>query len=131
MRTRRLVGAAIVLLLGSFLSAFLYLDYVFDKFGECRSVRLTVVPSPDGSKSVVIYRNECGATVPYSTHASIASSGASFSPEDATPFFSVRGVQDMLVTWRGGKVVRIGLVPGAGKIYKRDQSVGDIRIEYE
>ena len=131
MRTRRLVAAAVVLLLGSFLSGFLYLDYIFDKFGECRVLRLTAVSSPDGSKSVVTYRKECGATVAYSTHAALVAAGLSSLTETAPPFLSVRGIQDIQATWIGQQTVRVGLIPGTNTFYKRDQSVGDIRIEYE
>jgi hypothetical protein len=128
---RRLIGVAVVLLLGVLFSALLYTDYVVGKFGECDIVRLTDVPSPDGSKSVVTYRKECGATVPDSTHASIVSSGAPFSPESAAPFFSVRGLQDIQAAWIGEQTVRVGLIPGANTFYKRNQYVGNIRIEYE
>jgi hypothetical protein len=131
MRARRLGGLAVVILLILFSGAYLYFDYMAEIFGECRIVRLTTIPSPDGSKSVVTYRKECGATVPFSSHASIAPAGALFSPEGAPPFFSVRGNQDILAAWNGEQIVRIGLIPGATKAYKRDESVGNIRIEYE
>ena len=131
MRTPRLIGAAVVLLLGLLSGAFLYVNRVVGKFGECKIVLLTAVPSPDGSKSVVTYRKECGATVPYSTQASIVASGASFSPETAAPFFSVRGMQDIQATWIGEQAVRVGLIPGTNTVSKRDRSVGGVRIEYE
>ena len=126
-----MIGLTVVVLLALLTSAYLYLDYIFDRFGECRIVRLTNVPSPDGSKSIVTYRKQCGATVPYSTHASIASARSSSSPENEPPFLSIRGAQDILAKWRGEQTVRIGLIPGGDTIYKRDQSVGDVRIEYE
>jgi hypothetical protein len=131
MRTRRAVGIVIVAPFALIDSAFLYLDYAISKFGGCRIVRLASIHSPDGSKSVITFRKECGATVPDSTHASIASTAASFSPEQAPPFFSVRDGQDILVAWSGERAVRIGLIPGSDTFYKREQSVGDIKIEYE
>jgi len=131
MQARRLVGLAVVILLILFSGAFLYFDYIFGKFGECRIIRLASVPSPDGSQSVVTYRRECGATVPFSTHASIAPTGASFSPESGPPFFSVRGNQDIQVEWIGQQTVRIGVIPGASTVYKRDQKLGGIEIKYD
>jgi hypothetical protein len=128
---RRMVGLAVVVLLALLTSAYLYLDYIFDRFGECRIVRLTNVPSPDGSKLVLTYRKECGATVPYSTHAGITSAQSFSSPEIEPPFLSIRGTQDIFATWSGEQTVRIGLIPGAGTVYKRNQSAGVIRIEYE
>lgn len=131
MRKRRLIGLIIVasfVLLGG---AFLYLDSVFSKFGECRTLRLASIPSPDGNKSVITFRKECGATVPDSTHASIASTGASFSPAETPPFFSVRGNQNVVAAWNGEHAVRLGLIPGGDTFYKRERSVGVIKIEYE
>ena len=52
-------------------------------------------------------------------------------PEQASTFLSVRGHQDVVVTWSGEHVVRIGLIPGSDTVYRRDLNVGDIKIEYE
>jgi len=131
MQKQRLVGVIIVALFVLIGGVFLYLDSAFSKFGECRILRLTSIPSPDGSKSVITFRKECGTTVPDSTHASIASTSASFSPAETPPFVSVRGDQDILAVWSGEQAVRIGLIPGSDKFYKRERSVGNIRIEYE
>lgn len=131
MRKRLSVGVFIVALFGLIGGAFLYLDSAFSKFGECRILHLTSTPSPDGSKSVITFRKECGATVPDSTHASIASTGASLSPAAPPPFFSVRGNQNVVAAWSGEHAVRIGLIPGGDTFYKRERSVGDIKIEYE
>jgi len=36
-----------------------------------------------------------------------------------------------MARWLGdGAVEIIGLIPGGGKVYKREQSVGDIKIAY-
>lgn len=131
MRKRRPVWVIIVALFLLVGGTFLYLDYAASKFGECHILRLTSIPSPDGSKSVITFRKECGATVPDSTHASIASNGASFSPAETSPFFSVRGDQNVVAAWNGEHAVRIGLIPGGDTFYKRERSVGDIKIEYE
>jgi hypothetical protein len=37
----------------------LYAWYALNIFGACRYVVLTSIPSPDGKKSVVIFRKEC------------------------------------------------------------------------
>jgi hypothetical protein len=130
MRTRSLVGVATLVLLALIFSLSLYVAHIGRVFGECRLVQLLKVPSPNGSKSVVAYRKECGSTVPDSTQASIVSTGNSFSPERAPPFV-ISGHQDILATWSGEQVVRIGLIPGVNRVYKRDESAGDIRIQYE
>ena len=131
MRMRRAVGIVSVALFVLAAGAFLYLYYAVGKFGECRIVRLTSIPSPDGSKSVITFRKECGATVPDSTHASVASTGTPFAPDKSPTFFSVRGSQNVIAIWSGEHAVRIGLIPGGDTFYKREQSVGDIKVEYE
>jgi hypothetical protein len=130
MRKRRAIGAIVATLLALIAGGIFYLDYNLRKFGECHIVRLTSIPSPDGSKSVITFRKDCGATVPDSTHASIASTGMSFSPERTPPFFSVLGDPDILVAWSGENTVKMSLIPGGGRILKRDLSVENINIEY-
>ena len=130
-KQRRSIGAIVVTLIVLIGGPLLYLDFAIGRFGECRILRLTSIPSPDGSKSVITFRKECGATVPDSTHASIASTDASFSPAETLPFFSVRGDQNVVATWSGEHAVRIGLIPGGDTFYKRALNVGDIKIEYE
>ncbi|WP_338828448.1 hypothetical protein [Bradyrhizobium sp. 27S5] len=112
-------------------SLFVHIWYAFSAFGACRNVVLGSVPSPDGKRSVVIFRKECGATVADSTHASIVSTGGTLSPESSPPFFSVGGDRDVLVTWRGEHVVKIGLIPGTDRFYKRELTAGNVNIEYE
>ena len=131
MRTRRPVGVAVTAMLVLLSGVVLYVSYLGSLFGGCGIVRLKEAPSPDGSRLVVTYRKECGATVPYSTHAALVAAGLSSLTETAPPFLSVRGIQDIQATWIGQQTVRVGLIPGTNTFYKRDQSVGDIRIEYE
>lgn len=100
-------------------------------FGACRVVRQSSFASPSGSQLVVVVWKECGATVPDSTQASIVARGRTFSPESTPTFFSVRGHLDVVVAWSGEGAVRIGFIPGADQVYKRDQHVGDITINYE
>jgi hypothetical protein len=61
MQALRLIGLAVLILIILFSGAFLDVDYIFGIFGQCRIARLNTFPSPDGSKSVVTYRRECGA----------------------------------------------------------------------
>ena len=131
MRTRSAGGLAVAAGLVLFSVVLLSLIYIASVFGGCEIVRLKEFPSPDGSKSVVVFRKECGATVPYNTQASIASKGVPFSPERAPPFLIVRDIQDVHATWSGEKIVGVRLTPGASTVYKRDQNAGDVRIEYE
>jgi len=131
MRIGRAVAVVMAALVVLIAGGFIYFDHEISKFGECRIVRLRSIPSPHGNRSVVIFRKECGATVSDSTHASIVSAEISFWPEKTPPFLSVEGDQDILATWGGERAIKIGLIPGTNGIYKRELSVGDVRIEYD
>jgi hypothetical protein len=65
--------------------------YTGSLFGDCRTVVLDTIPSPDGSRSVVVFSKQCAAAVPYSTKASVAPAGGAFSPERIPAFFIVAG----------------------------------------
>lgn len=80
---------------------------------------------------VVVVWKECGATVLESTQASILARGRTFSPESTPTFVSVRGHLEVVVAWSSERAVRIGFIPEAGQIYKRDQRAGDVAISYE
>jgi hypothetical protein len=80
---------------------------------------------------VVVVWKSCGATVPDSTQASIVARGRTFSPESTPTFVSVRWHLDVVVAWSSERAVRIGFIPEAGQVDKRDQRAGDITINYE
>lgn len=69
--------------------------------------------------------------MPDSTQASIVARGRTFSPESTPTFFSGSGHLDVVVAWSSERTVRIGFIPGAGQVYKRDQRAGDVTIDYE
>ncbi|MGY8632314.1 hypothetical protein RAD15_07435 [Bradyrhizobium sp. 14AA] len=107
------------------------IDNVMSGFGACRVVRQRLFASPSGSQLVIVVWKECGATVPDSTQASIVARGRTFSPEGTPTFLSVREHQDISVAWSSEHAVRIGAISGTVQIYKRDQRVGDVTINYE
>ena len=109
----------------------LYIEYVMNGFGECKTVVHNSIPSPNGDKSLVIFGKECGATVEFNTQASIAPASDSFSPEKNPAFFAISGEHIVTARWLGDGAVEIGgLIPGGGKVYKSEQSVGGIRVVY-
>ena len=101
------------------------------EFGACRVVRQRAFASPSGSQLVVVVWKTCGATVPDSTQASIVARGRTFSPESTPTFVSVRGHLDVVVAWSSERAVRIGFIPEAGQVDKRDPRAGDVTINYE
>ncbi|MBR0791882.1 hypothetical protein JQ631_22605 [Bradyrhizobium manausense] len=131
MSRRRWIGiiAALAIPIG-FLCVVL-IDSVMYQFGGCRVVRQKLFASPSGSQLVVVVWKSCGATVPDSTQASIVPRGRTFSPESTPTFVSVRGHPDVVVAWSSERAVRIGFIPEADQVYKRDQRAGDVAISYE
>ena len=101
------------------------------QFGACRVVRQKAYASPSGSQLVVVVWKSCGATVPDSTQASIIARGRTFSPESTPTFVSVRGHLEPVVVWSSERAVRIGFIPEASEVYKREQRAGDVAINYE
>jgi hypothetical protein len=97
-------------------------------FGTCKTTVLNTVPSPDGHRSIVIFSKQCAATVPYSTQASLAPSGIAFSADKIPAFFVVAGTPAVTANWLGNDAVEISAVPNSGKVFRSQQTVGDITI---
>ena len=95
-----------------------------------RDVVPTSIASPDRTKSVVVFRKVCGVTVPDTTHAGQPSAFVGYDQLDTT-FFSVADTPEVLSSWRGNDAVEIALIPGGGRVLKREPKVGDVTIEYE
>ena len=105
--------------------------YAFDSFGACTNAVLNTIASPDGSKVVVIFRKECNATVPYSVQANLAPANLSSPAEKVPPFFVIRGTPVVTAEWQGNRSVSINIIPAGGKVFRSQESVGDIKIEYK
>jgi hypothetical protein len=105
--------------------------YAVDRFGACTNAVLNTIASPDGSKVVVIFRKECNATVPYSVQASLAPANLPSPAEKVPPFFVVRGTPVVTAEWRGNRSVSLAVIPAGGKVFRSQESVGEIKIEYK
>ena len=134
MARQRWIGIAVAALAVPVVAGFVFvvvIDNLMSGFGACRVVRQRAFASPSGSQLVVVVWKSYGATVPNSTQASIVARGRTFSPESTPTFLSVREHQDVSVAWISEHAVRIGSISGTVQIYKRDQRVGDVTINYE
>jgi hypothetical protein len=105
--------------------------YAFNSFGACKNAVLNTLASPDGSKVVVIFRKECNATVPYSMQASLAPANLASPAEKVPPFFVVKGTATVMAAWRGNHTINIAVVPAGSTVFRSQESVGDIKIEYK
>jgi hypothetical protein len=131
MSRRRWIGIVVALAVPVGFLCVVLIDNVMSGFGACRVVRQRAFASPSGSQLVVVVWKSCGATVPDSTQASIVARGRTFSPESTPTFVSVRGHLEVVVAWSSERAVRVGFIPEAGEVYKRDQRAGDVTINYE
>jgi hypothetical protein len=107
----------------------LYVDHFMNHFGACNTAIRNSIPSPDGKKAIVIFEKECGAIVGFNTHASVAPTDRSFSPDKNPAFFVISGEQVVMAKWLGESEVEITVIPG-GTVFKSENSVGDIKIAY-
>lgn len=105
--------------------------YALEQFASCRNVVLNSIRSPDGTKTVFVFRQECNATVPDSIWASIATADRSFVPDRNAAFLGLKGGAEVLSSWQGNDVVEIALLPGGGPFIKHDERAGAIRINYK
>jgi hypothetical protein len=105
--------------------------YALEQFVSCRNVVLSSTRSPDGTKAVVVFRQECNATVPDSMYASIAPTDRPFSPDRNHAFLGFIRAAEVLSSWRGNNVVEIALVPGGGPFIRREETVGSVQVDYK
>src|ERR1700732_3680011 len=112
-------------------AAALNIEYFMNSLGACKPVVRSSVPSPDGTKSIVIFGKECGATVGFNTQASIAPIGSSFSTEKSPAFFAISGVHVVIAKWLGDSTVEISSIPKGERVFKSEPRVGDIKVAYK
>jgi hypothetical protein len=121
----------IIMLVAVIAGGALSVAYTDSLFGACKTDILDTIPSPDGSRSVVVFRKQCAAAVPYSTQASVAPAGAAFSAERIPAFFIVAGTPAISADWRGNNKIEMAVTPAGGKVFRNQQSVGDIEVAYK
>jgi len=121
------LAAAVAVIVGGVLSV----TSVISLFGACSNAVLQTIPSPDGNKTVVIFRKRCNASVPYSTQASLAPAGLASPAEKIPAFFIIAGTPEIAARWLGNNAVELTAVAPAEKIFRKQQAVGDIQIAYK
>jgi hypothetical protein len=102
-----------------------------ERFSSCRNVVLSSTRSPDGTKAVFVFRQECNATVPDSVYASIATTDRSFLPDRHHAFLGAARRIEVLANWRGNDVVEIALIPSGGTFVQHDAQADNIEIDYK
>jgi hypothetical protein len=121
----------IIVLVAVIAGGALSVAYTGSLFGACKTVVLNTIPSPDGSISIVVFSKQCAAAVPYSTQASVAPAGVAFSAEKIPAFFIVAGTPAVSARWLAGNKVEMNVTPAGGKVFRSQQSIGDIEVVYK
>jgi hypothetical protein len=83
------------------------------------------------TKAVLIFRQECNATVPDSMYASLAPTNRPFSTDRGHAFLGFVGRAEVLSNWRGNDAVEVALIPGTGTFIKRAERVDNIEVDYK
>jgi hypothetical protein len=83
------------------------------------------------TKAVLIFRQECNATVPDSMYASLAPTNRPFSTDRGHAFLGFVGRAEVLSNWRKDDAVEVALIPGTGTFIKREERVDNIEVDYK
>lgn len=105
----------------------------------CGNDFIEAVPSPDGSKKIVVFQRDCGATTGFSTQASILSSNEALSNTSGNVFSSDTnhgaapsgpgGGPALQVVWRSSEAVAISYHP-AVRVFKAEPQVDGVQFTY-
>jgi hypothetical protein len=123
--------AIVIFVLGTVMAFdVLYIWYVNSNFAQCETLILKSIPSPNGNKAIVIFGKECGATVGFNTQISVALTRGAFSSEKNPPFLVVSTKSDVAARWLGETAIEV-IVPQGVKVFKNEQNVDGINVEYK
>jgi hypothetical protein len=133
-RVWSIVSYVAVFLIGTFVVGTGAITYFFFvKFENALKSELVVyssTASPSGRLAAIIYEMEGGATAPFNIQISIAPADRPFSPKNNPSFLSIPDQHDLAVRWVGERAIEVFGVPQDITIYRKDPSVGDIKVEY-
>jgi len=105
----------------------------------CGNEIIAQFPSPQGTRKVVVFQRDCGATTGFSTHASIIGISQVLENEAGNVFASDtdRGLAPsgpgggpaLAVAWQSENSVRLSFHPKA-RVFKRESEVEGIHVTY-
>ena len=107
-------------------------DSVFDWESAVRLCKVpvrSVIPSPNGKQSVVVFEVYCGPVPPENTHASVVSADMAFSWKRNPSFLVLGGSYNLAVQWTGESSLQVN-VPATAKVFKNEASVGQVTANY-
>lgn len=84
--------------------------------------------SPDGTKKVVIFLRNCGATTGYNTQASILESDEDLPNDSGTAFIIDSG--SATVSWKSDNELLV-IIERSARVFKKEISDRDVTLEYQ
>jgi hypothetical protein len=94
----------------------------------CGNEMLAEFASPDGTKKLVVYERNCGATSRYSTHASLIEPGAKLKNNPGDVFVAYSG-PSLRVRWDSPRSLLIQHHADV-QVFKKEPRRGDVDIQY-
>jgi hypothetical protein len=95
----------------------------------CATTIKRAVPSPDATRTAVIFERECGATTPFNTQVSLVPKGQSFSPRRYPSFLSIGGQHALAIRWVGERALEVDL-PKTDRVFRNETTVDDVSVAY-
>lgn len=115
------LAAIVVILVGSL---FIYLAQDL-----CASDIQSLIISPNGKFTAVVFQRDCGATTAFSIQVTIVPAGKKFPADGYPTFLVISGIQPPDLKWVTNSEIEVYLPEGV-RIYKNDTKAGDISITY-
>lgn len=95
---------------------------------ECSNEPIAEVISPDGTKKIVLFSRNCGATTGFNTQGTILNRGDALPNESGSAFIIDSG--SAKVSWAGDSKIVVTL-EGSARALKKETSYRGVAIEYQ
>ena len=95
---------------------------------ECSNEPIAEATSPDGTKKIVLFSRNCGATTGFNTQGTILNRGDALPNESGSAFIIDSG--SAKVSWAGDSKIVVTL-EGSARAFKKETSDRGVAIEYQ
>lgn len=121
------------------IGAFLFWLVTPDMSDMCRNEVISESPSPDGTKRLVVFQRDCGATTDFSTQVSVLPASAPLPNAKGNVFISdtdhgvapagPSGGPSVTVTWESARSVVLTHHPKV-RVFKSESDAGGVQVRY-
>ena len=95
---------------------------------ECENEPTAEVLSPDGTKKIVLFSRNCGATTGFNTQGTVLNRGDELPYEPGSAFIIDNGTAK--VTWADDRML-IVVFENNARVFKKELSDGGVTIDYQ